>query len=212
MKRQMGRRGRIWLLVLALAALLCACGQTAGSDAAPGSPAAAPEETPPMSAEQKKVVAEIESDAASMGQAPGPEDYSWQTLEQQPQADGLLVTASIYTLLLPEDWQDHCVAEETGQWLSLYSKENQDAGYGGLLCSIGWTDDPESYAGIPGCQLLGRVTIDGVTYDVVADVIDDPQAPASGQLREQYLAMQQELPSVFQSLQFGDGVVYTPAA
>lgn len=100
MKRQMGRRGRIWLLVLALAALLCACGQTAGSDAAPGSPAAAPEETPPMSAEQKKVVAEIESDAASMGQAPGPEDYSWQTLEQQPQADGLLVTASIYTLLL----------------------------------------------------------------------------------------------------------------
>ena len=32
------------LLVLALAALLCACGQTAGSDAAPGSPAAAPEE------------------------------------------------------------------------------------------------------------------------------------------------------------------------
>ena len=114
--------------------------------------------------------------------------------------------------LLPEDWQDHCVAEETGQWLSLYSKENQDAGYGGLLCSIGWTDDPESYAGIPGCQLLGRVTIDGVTYDVVADVIDDPQAPASGQLREQYLAMQQELPSVFQSLQFGDGVVYTPAA
>ena len=133
-------------------------------------------------------------------------------LEQQPQADGLLVTASIYTLLLPEDWQDHCVAEETGQWLSLYSKENQDAGYGGLLCSIGWTDDPESYAGIPGCQLLGRVTIDGVTYDVVADVIDDPQAPASGQLREQYLAMQQELPSVFQSLQFGDGVVYTPAA
>ena len=147
-----------------------------------------------------------------MGQAPGPEDYSWQTLEQQPQADGLLVTASIYTLLLPEDWQDHCVAEETGQWLSLYSKENQDAGYGGLLCSIGWTDDPESYAGIPGCQLLGRVTIDGVTYDVVADVIDDPQAPASGQLREQYLAMQQELPSVFQSLQFGDGAVYTPAA
>ena len=154
-----------------------------------------------MAAEQKKVVAENESDAASMGQAPGPEDYSWQTLEQQPQADGLLVTASIYTLLLPEDWQDHCVAEETGQWLSLYSKENQDAGYGGLLCSIGWTDDPESYAGIPGCQLL-----------VVADVIDDPQAPASGQLREQYLAMQQELPSVFQSLQFGDGVVYTPAA
>ena len=115
MKRQMERRGLIWLLVLALAALLCACGQTAGSDAAPGSPAAAPEETPPMSAEQKKVVAEIESDAASMGQAPGPEDYSWQTLEQQPQADGLLVTASIYTLLLPEDWQDHCVAEETGQ-------------------------------------------------------------------------------------------------
>ena len=74
MKRQMERRGLIWLLVLALAALLCACGQTAGSDAAPGSPAAAPEETPPMSAEQKKVVAEIESDAASMGQAPGPEE------------------------------------------------------------------------------------------------------------------------------------------
>ena len=42
MKRQMERRGLIWLLVLALAALLCACGQTAGSDAAPGSPAAAP--------------------------------------------------------------------------------------------------------------------------------------------------------------------------
>ena len=56
---KMERRGLIWLLVLALAALLCACGQTAGSDAAPGSPAAAPEETPPMSAEQKNVVAEI---------------------------------------------------------------------------------------------------------------------------------------------------------
>ena len=121
MKRQMGRRGLIWLLVLALAALLCACGQTAGSDAAPAAP-------PPRRRRRhrcrrsRRRLSPRSNRMRVRGPGPGPEGLLLADPGQQPQADGLLVTASIYTLLLPEDWQDHCVAEETGQWLSLYSK------------------------------------------------------------------------------------------
>lgn len=173
-----------------------------------GSPSQPSTQKQPLTQQQQQIVAQIESDA--VGQAPDAEDYSWQTLEMQPQADGLLVTASIYTLRLPSDWAEHCVIEETDRWLSIYSKENQEAGYGGLLCTIGWTDAPEVYSGMPNCQLLGQVTIDHINYDVVADIITDPQAPTNGTLYTQYLQMQQALPEILKTIDFGPDALFTP--
>lgn len=225
----MSRRAMALLLVSALLLTLPACGgsepaqlddtQVADAEAVPGETFHQDSQQPEqgrqqqtLTEEQQQVVDQIESDAGGMGQAPDADDYSWQVLEAESQDDGLLITASIYTLLLPSDWEDHYVVEETNNWLSIYSKETMQAGYGGLLCNIVWTQEPMDYAGLPDYVMLGRLTIDGVSYDVVADVIEDTQAPDSGQLREQYLAMQADLPEIFKTIDFGQHADFVPAS
>ena len=214
---------RILIGCLALIFLmgLCACGQTsAGSDKAPEQTQTDAQENqeeqvtqeqkePADPEEQKEVVEKIEEEMG--GPAPDADDVSWTTLKGVAQSDGILVQAKLYSILLPSDWEGKYVAEETNQWLSLYSKENLEGGYGGLLCNIVYTDDPMQYEGLPDYRILGKVTIDGVSYDVVADVMTTAQAPESGELRQQYDQMFAQLDVIFKTIDFGTNGTYEPA-
>ena len=212
------RRAAALLLVLGMLLLLPACGDEAPEELREDTEVASAEVQQPqegervLTEEEQQIVDMIEADSAeTMGAAPDADDYSWEVLEGESQEDGILITTSVYTLLLPKDWEGHYVAEETNNWLSLYSKENMDAGYGGLLCDIIWTTDEMDYLGLPGCIMLGQVTINQVTYDVAADIIPVPQAPESGALYDQYQAMQDALTEVFQTIDFGDNAEFVPA-
>lgn len=159
-----------------------------------------------LTEEEQQVVEMIESEA---GEAPAADEYSWEVLEGTSQADGILIQASCFTLQLPQDWDGHYVVEESGNWLYLYSKENQEAGYGGLLGYVAWIGAEDRNVGADAQFTMGQAVIDGEPYEVVAEVMTEAQTAEEGQLREQYLSMRDDMVDVLGTIQFDDGIEFT---
>ena len=207
------------VFVLALTALLmmglCACGDTVPemSDTQVQSQTETDAQQPQegeqnVSEEQQQIVDQIIADSEEvMGDPPAADDYAWETREGERQEDGILVECSIYSLLLPTDWEGHYVIEETENWVSVYCKEDMLEDYGGLLCIIGWTTEEMDYIGMPGYILMGQATVEGVTYEVVADLMEVAEADAS----ELYLSMKADIIDVLGTLTFHDNVEFVPA-
>lgn len=157
-----------------------------------------------LTEEEQQIIDMVEADAQALqGDAPEADEYSWEMLEGKKQDDGILLETAVYSLLLPEDWEGRYVAEESGHWLYFYSKENQDAGYGGLLFSVAWLDEAEQQVGMVPQHDMGYVTIDGIDYKVGINIITDIQAPESGELREEYLSMQEDILDILDTIDFG---------
>lgn len=194
-------------ILLLLLPILCACSGQKPPEAQSAAPSqsetaaqpSAPQETTP------DAVAQIEADAG----VPAPVDPSWDTLEGEKTADGIALSGAYYTLTLPVSWDGRYIAEESGNWLYLYSRDNYEAGFGGLLLSILWTSDPAEYNYLPDYRKLGTVTMEGFTYDVVAELPQEPQA-GDGTLLETYTDLQGDIPDILASLEFGEAGVFTP--
>lgn len=204
------------LLLTALLLLsLCACGTTPPEMAdtqvqsQTETEAQQPQEgEQTVSEEQQQIVEQIIADSEEvMGEPPAADEYAWQTREGEQQDDGILVECSIYSLLLPMDWEGRYVIEETENWVSVYCKADMLEDYGGLLCIIGWTTEEMDYIGMPGYIMMGQATMDGVTYDVVADLMEVAEADASAQ----YLDMQKDVVEILGTLEFADHVDFVPA-
>lgn len=195
-------------LVLALLLGLCACGSQTATEVADTEvqPQTADSQQPQegelvITEEEQQIVDQIIADSEStMGEPPAADEYAWEYREGEMQKDGLLVQCSIYSLLLPADWDGHYVIEETANWVTIYCKEDMQKDHGGMLCIIGWTTEEMDYIGMPGYIMMGQATMDGVTYDVVADLLEVPEEDAS----EQYLSMQKDMIEILGTIDFGD--------
>ena len=104
------RRAAALLLVLGMLLLLPACGDEAPEELREDTEVASAEVQQPqegervLTEEEQQIVDMIEADSAeTMGAAPDADDYSWEVLEGESQEDGILITTSVYTLLLPKD-------------------------------------------------------------------------------------------------------------
>lgn len=158
--------------------------------------------------EEQQIIDQIIADSeAEMGQPPAADEYAWQTREGVVQDDGILVECTIYDLTLPTSWDGHYTVEETDNWVSLYCADDMLEDYGGLLCMIGWTTEEMDYIGMPGHIMLGQMTMDGVTYDVVAMPMEVAEADAS----ELYLTMKADVIDVLGTLDFHENVEFVPA-
>ena len=224
---------RWFAIALILALLLCGCAQQTQTPAEPQTDAAPAAQTRPETEPEngpeadpadeledepvddrtpEEIVAQMEAEMeAELGiAAPDPEDFQFEILEPEQTPAGIVVDARLYTLTLPADWENRFFAEMIDNWLAIYSKDNFDEGYGGLLCNLAWVEDPEIFDYLPDLRQLGTFTHDGVTYTMIADIPGEDQAPASGPLLDDYRGMKADLDQVFHSIVFSDDVTYIP--
>lgn len=108
-------------------------------------------------------------------------------LKDWPDRDTLPFSTEAFYMELPGSWADHYCLEKQGNYYDFYNIENQEAGAGGFLFSVGFYEEYGLWEELPGYEFLAGK--DGVYY--VAEFPTDVQFDAENEAI--YREMQEDI-------------------
>ena len=120
--------------------------------------------------------------------------------------EGIEIKGDYFSLLLPEEWKDHYVWEETeseyGYYMGLYEKEAKESSYGGWLFSIAIPKEEVFYE--PSYNYIGKINVNGIKKSVIVIWPTDVQFDES--CADQYMEMFEKSEEVISTISANKGI------